>query len=315
MKNTKLFLATMLLSAFVACKSDENVSVTGVRLDRNAIILVMGEKDTLNATVEPANAYNQSVEWSSSDEAVATVNIANGEVTAITEGETTVTVTTLDGGKTATCRVTVANIHATAISIPDTVVTIGSTIVLTPVFTPENTTIKEVEWISRNEAVATVTAGGVVMGLSRDTVIIVAMAEGGTVVDSAKVLVTEIKSMSITPESIDMRMDDKKSFTLNIETEGAPTFGYWELKWEFDDNIVSPKRFMFPEPTYPVEVSVTPVGVGSTTITILRDGFKASCVVNVLPTAATGIEMKPTALTVYEGGDFIPNYYCPVNII
>jgi uncharacterized protein YjdB len=295
----------MLLSAFVACKSDENVSVTGVRLDRNAITLTTGAKDTLRASVEPANAYNQSVEWSSSNEAVATVNPANGEVTAITEGETTVTVTTLDGGKTATCAVTVANIHATAISIPDTVVTINSTVVLTPVFTPENTTVKDITWISRKPSVATVSGSGEVLGLSRDTVIIVAIAEGGAVVDSAKVLVTEIKSMSITPESIDMKMGESKSFTIDIQLEDEPSFESFQLKWEFDNEIVSPMMFTWTPPPY--QINVYPVKVGSTTITVSRDGFSASCVVNVLPTDATGIAMEQPTLTAYVGNSFTPN--------
>ena len=304
MKHAKLFLATMLLSAFVSCKSDENVSVTGVHLDRNSITLTTGAKDTLKATVEPANAYNQSVEWSSSNEAVATVN-ASGEVTAITEGTTNVTVTTLDGAKTATCTVTVANIHATAISIPDSVVTIGSTIVLTPVFTPESTTIKDIEWISRNTAVATVNAQGEVTGVSRDTVIIVAIAEGGAIVDSAKVLVTEIRSMSITPASIDMRMGDQEFFTIDIETVGEPSFSSWELVWGGDFNIASPMRFVWTP--LPYRVNVTPVSVGTTTITISRDGFQASCVVNVLPTAATGIAIEPATLKAYVGNNFTPN--------
>ena len=64
-----------------------------------------GATGTLVATVAPANATNKNVTWSSSAPAVATV--ANGVVTPVTAGTTTITVTTVDGGKTATCAVTV----------------------------------------------------------------------------------------------------------------------------------------------------------------------------------------------------------------
>ena len=82
-------------------------TVTGVTLDQTTMSLSAGEATgTLVATVAPATATNKSVTWSSSSEAVATV--ANGVVTPLTAGTTTITVTTVDGSFTATCVVTVA---------------------------------------------------------------------------------------------------------------------------------------------------------------------------------------------------------------
>lgn len=81
------------------------VSVTGVKLDTDKLDLFTGESKTLTAKVEPADATNQDVTWSSNNNAVATVE--NGTVKAVGEGEATITVTTADGGYTATCTVTV----------------------------------------------------------------------------------------------------------------------------------------------------------------------------------------------------------------
>ena len=96
-------------SAFTACKSDDDgdddVSVTGVSLDKTSAELDVGDTLTLKATIEPANATNQNVSWSSSDENVATV--ANGTVTAVAVGTADITVKTADGGKEATCTITV----------------------------------------------------------------------------------------------------------------------------------------------------------------------------------------------------------------
>lgn len=84
----------------------QTVSVTGVSLSATSLTLTEKETTTLTATVEPADAANQKVTWSSSASAVATVD-ANGKVTAVGAGTAVITVTTADGGKTATCKVTV----------------------------------------------------------------------------------------------------------------------------------------------------------------------------------------------------------------
>lgn len=60
----------------------------------------------LTAVIDPVDADNKKVSWSSSDNAVASVD-QNGNVTALTEGLSTITVTTEDGGKTSKCEVDV----------------------------------------------------------------------------------------------------------------------------------------------------------------------------------------------------------------
>ena len=96
-------------SAFTACKSDDDgdddVSVTGVSLDKTSAELEVGGTLALKATVAPDDATNKNVSWSSSDENVATVK--DGTVTAAAAGSAVITVTTEDGGKTATCNITV----------------------------------------------------------------------------------------------------------------------------------------------------------------------------------------------------------------
>ena len=82
-----------------------HIVVTGVSLSQTAATLEAGETLTLTATITPANASYKGVTWSSSNEAVATVK--DGVVTANAPGTATVTVTTDDGGKKATCKVTV----------------------------------------------------------------------------------------------------------------------------------------------------------------------------------------------------------------
>lgn len=81
-------------------------AVTGVQLDQTSISLKVGQSAQLTGTISPANATDKTVTWSSSDASVATVD-ANGVVKGIKAGTATITVKTTDGGKTATCKVTV----------------------------------------------------------------------------------------------------------------------------------------------------------------------------------------------------------------
>ena len=82
--------------------------VTSVTLNKNTLELYTGGSENLTATVAPDNATNKTVTWSSSDETVATVD-NKGNVTAVKAGTATITVKTADGGKTATCTVTVTD--------------------------------------------------------------------------------------------------------------------------------------------------------------------------------------------------------------
>ena len=86
--------------------SSLKIPVIDVKLDASTLTMTVGDKQTLTATVQPNDATNKNVTWSSNDEDVVTVD-GNGNITAIGEGTATVTVTTEDGSQTATCIVTV----------------------------------------------------------------------------------------------------------------------------------------------------------------------------------------------------------------
>ena len=123
------------------------VPVTGVTLNKTSTSLYVGDTETLTATVEPSDATDKNVTWSSDNEGVATVD-ATGKVTAVSAGTATITVTTEDGAKTASCTVTVrpdippANpnyritVEATqggTVTADPTAAKAGTTVTLTPV--------------------------------------------------------------------------------------------------------------------------------------------------------------------------------------
>ncbi len=84
------------------------VPATGITLDKESTIIIGANSTKLTAAVAPENASDKSVTWTSSNNAVATVD-AGGVVKAVSKGETKITATTADGKHTATCAVTVYN--------------------------------------------------------------------------------------------------------------------------------------------------------------------------------------------------------------
>ena len=102
------FAAHRIEFTYIVGSSNErpNTAVTSVTLDKTSCDLLVDETIQLVATVNPGIAANKNVTWTSSNNNVATVD-ANGLVTAKSAGTTIITVTTADGGKTATCTINV----------------------------------------------------------------------------------------------------------------------------------------------------------------------------------------------------------------
>jgi len=154
------------------------VPVSGVSLTSSLKININSTYNMV-ASILPSNATNKNVKWSSSNTAVATIS-ASGVITAKSAGQTTITVTTEDGNKTATCIVTVV-IPVQSVSLLSTaaVYVAGSTVKLTPTVNPSNATNKAVTWSSNNTAVATVDSSGTVKGIKAGTAIITVKTADG----------------------------------------------------------------------------------------------------------------------------------------
>lgn len=88
--------------------TNPTVAVTGVTVSATTVSVAAGATTQLTASVSPSNATNKTVSWSSSNTSVATVS-GSGLITGVAAGTANITVTTQDGGKTATCAVTVTS--------------------------------------------------------------------------------------------------------------------------------------------------------------------------------------------------------------
>lgn len=139
-----------------------SVPATSITLNASSQNLITGESFTLTATVEPAKTTD-TVVWSSSNEAVATVS--DGTVTAAKAGTTEITATA--GNVKATCTVTVSDpvYKVTDIKLtaaPSRRIAAGKKVKLKASIAPSNATDKSVTWTSSNKKVATVNAKGLV---------------------------------------------------------------------------------------------------------------------------------------------------------
>ena len=158
-------ICIVILTALLAtgCLFTTPVAVTGVTLNKATMALTAGEATgTLVATVAPTDATNKSVTWSSSAPAMVTVSV-NGVVTPLTVGTATITVTTVDGGLTATCVVTVTPTPEVVppgpapVAVDPVDITAATVVITAPVLgvTPENAVTIEG---STNDADFTVTS-------------------------------------------------------------------------------------------------------------------------------------------------------------
>lgn len=162
------------------------IAVTGVKLSAASMTLREGERGTLTATVEPANATNKNVEWWTSDLDVVSVTStsgsSNGYVEARKAGKATVTVKTEDGEFSASCEITVEKkeVPVTGITIePSSLkLPVGNTYSLIPHVQPSDATNQNIKWLSTNEGVATVNAEGKVTAVAAGNAEIRAMLEG-----------------------------------------------------------------------------------------------------------------------------------------
>lgn len=187
-------------TARVFCSTEDNpdniteiivhvvLPVSRVTLDRSEMKIQMDINQpsasavALQAKVSPATAHDQSLTWTSSNEKVACVD-ANGLVTPVGPGSTTITATANDktnGTRKATCTVRVT-MAVSEIQFNQTAGTvfIGKTEKLKAVVLPENAANKQLTWSSSDKKVATVSSNGVVTGIASGTAIITAKASNG----------------------------------------------------------------------------------------------------------------------------------------
>jgi uncharacterized protein YjdB len=251
------------------------ISVTGVSLDKTSLTLTEGDIYTLTATVAPSNATDKSVSWSSSNTSVATVS-SSGVVTAQSTGSATITVTTNDGAKKATCSVTVQKktIHVTGVSLNRNSLSMmkGDTQTLIATITPSNADNQEITWSSDNESVATVNASGLVSAVGGGSATItVRTMDGGFEARCAVTVSVDVNGISLNKTSLKMTQYDTETLIATVVPNDASNK---KVIWSSSNPSVA---------SVTSSGLVSAISAGSTTITATTEdgGYTATCSISV----------------------------------
>ena len=212
----------------------DETSVNNITLNTTSVTMQVDDTILLQATVNPDEAKDKSITWSSDDTSVVTID-NDGKVTAIAVGTAKIWCKANDGsGVMACCKVTVDPIPPTAISIPSSMtVIIGSTITLSPTFEPANASAK-LTWSSDDETIAMVNSEGVVIGLKKgQTFINVETDNGKTSYCKLTVIAPEPTTITL-PEKTTLYVGETLKLAPTITPEDAET----TLTWKSDDETV-----------------------------------------------------------------------------
>jgi uncharacterized protein YjdB len=249
--------------------------VTGVSLNKNTLTLIVGNTETLVATVSPTDATNKNVTWESSNTTIATV--VNGLVTTLSTGNTTITVKTNDGNFQDSC---VLEVEAVPIVLVDTltlnknssILEVGQTEQLLVTIGPENADNKTVTWSSSDTSIATVSNTGFVTSLAIGDVIITVTAndESGLSTNcNYEIIPIHIPVTGIILNKVSGTLDTGTAELL-VATVSPDNATNKSITWISSNDDIA---------TVSSEGMVTPISIGNVTITAkTNDGdFEATC--------------------------------------
>jgi len=258
--------------------------VTNIQLNETSTSILKGSSRQLSVTLTPNDASNKGIIWRSSNTKVATVD-TSGRVTGKKAGNTVVTATSVDGGKTASCSVRVNNVVAVksvALSKKTLKLDGGQSTVLTANIKPSNATDKSVSWKSSNTGIATVDATGKVDAVKEGKVTISATSNSGKKTGKCTVSVVSPVTSIIVPQAT-VFLPKGATATLNIlpiTADGSNA----KLTWKSSKpKIISVDK----------QGKVKAKKTGQATITVKADNGKSANI-----TVIGGKGQLPTSLTV-----------------
>ena len=278
---------------------------TGITLDKNeATLNSYGSMVSLHAQIQPDNAENQNVKWSSSDTKVATVE--NGVVYAWKNGSAVITAATEDGNFKSQCNITVKNIiDLEGIKLDNTHISLqgdGSSARLTVLANPVGAYIPQVIWKTSDTNIITTDQSGNITAVANGKALVTAESEDGKFQASCQVTVeglsknVSIENVKFTENSIKLTNKDKTHTLVTVITPASAA--NQQCTYYSEDEDVA---------TVDSKGKVTAAGNGITNVCVITsDGrFEALCKVKVTgfeDTKATELKFDHDSLEIAQGG-------------
>ena len=262
------------------CEFDVYEHTVEIRLETEQARVRKGGRLTLAAVAQPEGKTDGRLVWSSSDGSVASVD-EEGVVSGKSKGEAVITVTAVDGGYTAECRVRVYQ-PVTELRMDNRSVTVdtGDDIQLTATILPYDADNKSIVWSSDNPDVADVNGKGVVTGVKAGQTVIRATSEDEGISDFCVVTVNQpVTGVSLSKSELSFsKIGDAEQLVASVQPADATNK---ELNWSSSDEsvaIVSNGR-----------VLCSGYGSAIVYVTTVDGGYMASCVVKA-DDGLTGID-------------------------
>ena len=245
------------------------IDVSSVSLSKTELTLTEGDSETITATVKPDDATDKTVTWTSSDTAVATVE--GGKITAVKDGEATITAKA--GDKTATCKVTVEKkviaVESVELDKTEIELTEGDSATLVATVKPDDATDKSVTWSSSDPEVATVEDGKVTaVKEGTATITVKAGEKSATCVVTVKKKVIEVESVELDKTEVELIEGESATLVATVKPDDATDK---TVTWSSSD----------PEVATVEDGVVTAVKEGTATITVSAGEKSATCAVTV----------------------------------
>lgn len=264
------------------------VDVTSITLNKTELTLIKGQTETLTATVNPVDATDKTVTWTSSDAKVASVG-SDGKISAIGGG--TAVITAKAGNQQATCTVSVT-VPVESVSLNQDAVTIEeeSTFTLVATIAPDDATTKAAEWTSSNSKVATVDADGKVTGMTIGTATITAKVADKQATCAVTVVkkTIPVSSVTLNKNALALYKGQTETLVATVKPDDATNK---TVAWSSTNTDVA---------TVDSNGKVIAVATGSTTISAKAGEKEATCTVTVTIPVET-VTLNKAELTLILG--------------
>lgn len=295
----------------VITKPEEVKPLTSIKPDVTELNMIKGNTHTVNLTLDPRDATNANVTWTSLDEKVAKVD-ATGKITAVGVGTTNITIEAAlansDGNKAkATVKVNVREkLQSIAFESKATYINVGGTKEIAIIYKPDENVNKEVTFKSSDTSIFTVDNKGVIKGVKEGQAVLSCeskeLGQSGVITCMVTVTASEIpaKDFSITPAAETIYIGETLQLTKKFNPENATN---QTVTWNSSDTSIA---------TVNATGTVKAVKEGKAIISAVYTDTKdnkplirtSAITVAKAPISVTDFDVKPDTSNIIIGGKF-----------
>ena len=280
--------------------SESVIQVKKLIIDQSKLSMIVGDVKKLSVSIEPTNATDKNIEWSSSNRKIADID-KNGNVIAVSEGVATITAVSKANPKIkVSSEISISKkeveIQKITMKKKDINLEMGSSEQLSVSIEPLEANIKDIKWISSNDKIVKVDNNGKVTSIGVGDAVITAISDkNGSVLDSCNVkVVVSVKSIKLNSNKVTLKLNDTFKFSTVITPKDVTDNS---IKWNTSNEKVV---------TVDENGKILAVGGGTATVSatsVSNPKVKSSSEVKVI-VPVTGLKLNSSNISLYEKETF-----------